>query len=1405
MKKNGILLTLIILFVVIFTFSACIDNGETTEGEKKQIVSVSVSVPDKDFVIGQIDFSEIILIINYNDGSNDYYPLSEDMIADSDKALLTQAGMRQLKVIYKGFTTKMSLNLVNPPDVYYTVTITGGYVSAVNGTTLVAPYIPADGEDFSEQYVSGTRLTIHWKDTPGRFFDYWTLNDIKSAESSIIDITVNDNVHYRAYTGAVVNTVSFVTGFDSLNVKSKTTDILNESDIEEIKIDGYVFLGWTTDEITQEQAHSAYQKNIISFPYDVTRDTVLYGVWTPIGITYKDIGDAYAVTSFSGDIKNLVIPETYNGKPVKEISSNAFISERGRELVSVTLPAGVSIIGEGAFRECSHLEEILINGKSDYFLSEQGVLYSVNKRTLVAYPPAKTDAVYYIAAETTAISSYAFYDASLGGIVLGSGINSIGRNAFDSEHIDYVDFYYVNPTGLTVGNELFHDNLSKIHLLSGRKEAFCGFSEFSAVSDKIITDSTDITEIGVFETTEADGLISRTVYRVISDENFENKGATAEIISVSRNVVNYTLQIYLGGYEVSSIAEDAFASCDYLSVFRIPAGSRLERIGDGAFDNTPWINSLSDNAIIANFVYYKYFGSDEKVKLENGIEKIAEGAFSGNSSLKYLDITSNATLTDIAAYAFYNCRLFNGFIYSDAVDSKTVYLKKNIENVGAYAFYGTKINDVVLQKETAVSKNSWKSIGEYAFAYCDELISVQISAVMSSISPEAFIGCYALKEFILTEENKKYEIYDGILYEKLDNGYELKVYPAGRMDTEFNPASLRNYALSLTRDENLYFDSNQIGTIIFNGKTYLLYMDIVGLDKTQIERTSGDEIKLIGGDYLLETTDVEYEDGSLIPNGQKYYYIFDEDNGVSKKIVLLYDKERDNYYFEKSLNVTKFGDYSLHYSNIAAIVVTETVIEISEFAVNIPGLMYIRFVTNPVADYAKIFAYAEPKYVVLPDSEISVNNKKKFYGNDEALMASKDKNESPYTFFYNYDEFSKTYDKNVLYAYEVNSSGTIGVSIVRTSRLTEEVFIPTDIVMNDYKTSEVIYFSEKKKITSYAFFGAKLKTVYLRLIEEIESNAFSMAYNMTKLDLNTDFISNLGEDVFGSLFDNGLYIHDYINGADLYRASAQWGMDFFRYTTPDGFTRYASKYLIENENGAFAVIVFDNGGKLETVEIKYSNITVEEVSEIQKSITKVGYDISQWTDNEGNVINADVDYAIPYNQILECNFVPQTYEIYLYASPSVGFDFEIVSQDESGLIKYRTNITYDDNYSFEPTKNPDGKYVFWRMTDGSRISSEGIWRIVAENGAELRADFGYKLNYDLNNENVSPDFEIITEYVFNGSAYELGVPETSDGRRFIGWSLSKNGDSMITDETGRGLSNWTETTSNDYTVYAIWE
>ena len=82
-------------------------------------------------------------------------------------------------------------------------------------------------------------------------------------------------------------------------------------------------------------------------------------------------------------------------------------------------------------------------------------------------------------------------------------------------------------------------------------------------------------------------------------------------------------------------------------------------------------------------------------------------------------------------------------------------------------------------------------------------------------------------------------------------------------------------------------------------------------------------------------------------------------------------------------------------------------------------------------------------------------------------MASKDKNESPYTFFYNYDEFSKTYDKNVLYAYEVNSSGTIGVSIVRTSRLTEEVFIPTDIVMHDYKTSEVIYFSEKKKITSF--------------------------------------------------------------------------------------------------------------------------------------------------------------------------------------------------------------------------------------------------------------------------------------------------------------------------------------------------
>ncbi len=1396
MKRHRLIFACIIALLVVtaVVLGACVKDEPTGNGEKK-IVSLSASVPDKDFVIGQINYADITLNIFYSNNTTESVALTEDMIFEADKALLSKEGMRQIRVVYNGYTTKISLNLVTASENHYKVTITGGYVSAVNGKEIVSPSIPDDGESFVASYLEGTVLTVHWVDVAGRFFDYWTLNDIKISENSIIDVTVTEEARYHAYTSAVSNTVSFVPGFDGLNVKSKITDVLNEADIDEIAMDGYVFIGWTTDEISREQAHSAYDKNLIKFPYTVTRDTVLYGVWTSIGITYTEKNDGYAIVGFNGNVTDLVIPETYEGKPIIEIRKGAFATDNGKKLVSLIIPSSVEIIADGAFSDCKHLERVEVAGGSDYFVSVDGVLYSSDKRTLVCYPSGRTEGIYAVEEETETVSAYAFYGAAVGGITLGSGIKKIGNRAFYGKYVSYVDFYFVNPANLTTGEELFHENLSAVRVNSVRKEAFCTKSEFGKVSDKIITDEDEPTEVGIFETIESDGNISKTVYRVIKNENFENSGETVEILAVDRAVKNYTLQIRIGDYYVSSIAKGAFSDCDNLTTFRIPLGSRLERICDGAFDGTPWKKTLANDAIVANYVFYKYLGNAERVKIERGVEKIAEGAFSGNSDLKYIDITENASLTTIAAYAFYNCDSFKGFIYSSEAENDTLYLKSAVKDIGAYAFYNTEIKKIVLQTESAVTASAWESIGEYAFGSCDKLSSAQLSSAMRNIAPSAFVGCYALEKFVLATANTKYKVYDGILYEADGADYVLRIYPAGRLDAEFDPTSVRNYVTAIKRDENNYFTSEEIGTVAFNGVSRTLYMSVNGLDKSRLNRGSDGFITDRDGNRLTETTEGEFVEGTFVPNGQKYYYVFDESGA---RTVLFYDKENDNYYYDVNLSVTAFGEYSLCYSNIAALKVSANVREIEERAINIPGLVYIAFETTPVSDYSRIFQEYEPKYVVMSDAAVSLGNKKKFYGNNDALMGAKDKNEVPVEFFYAYDETTDAYDKTVLYSYNGAATGTVKTAIARTSRSVSEISVPESVARKD---GTII--TEKKIINSYAFFGAKIKTVYLKKIEEIEADAFCMAYGLTTLDLNSDFISVVGENAFGNLFGNGLFIRDYINGTDLYKAAEGWELEFFTYVSSDGAEYFASKYLIKDERGAFAVIVYENEDGTQTIDVLYGTISTDEVSELQESITKKGYDIAAWEDENGRAISADADYVIPYNQVLTCKFEPQTYTVYLYASPSLGFDFEEISQDASGLKKYRAEVIFDAEYSFAPTVNSDGKNVFWRTESGERILPSGIWTSVCDGEIELWADFGYKINFDFDGEDVG-DFEPDTEYVFNGAEFDFGAPVSAGGKTFLGWALSEDG-ALVTDETGKGLSAWSETAKNEYTAYAKWE
>ena len=80
--------------------------------------------------------------------------------------------------------------------------------------------------------------------------------------------------------------------------------------------------------------------------------------WVTVGLEFALDGDAYTVTGYEGTATSIVIPSTYEGKPVVSIGYEAFWGFSS--LISISIPEGVTSIGERAFWNCSGLTYITI-------------------------------------------------------------------------------------------------------------------------------------------------------------------------------------------------------------------------------------------------------------------------------------------------------------------------------------------------------------------------------------------------------------------------------------------------------------------------------------------------------------------------------------------------------------------------------------------------------------------------------------------------------------------------------------------------------------------------------------------------------------------------------------------------------------------------------------------------------------------------------------------------------------------------------------------------------------------------------------------------------------------------------------------------------------------------------------
>lgn len=452
---------------------------------------------------------------------------------------------------------------------------------------------------------------------------------------------------------------------------------------------------------------------------------------------------------------DIAIPES-----VKQIAGAAFF--RNEKITGVSIPDSVKKISGAAFLGCKGLTDA--NG----FVIVRGILFD--------YTGSDRDVT--IPEGVTGIGDAAFCHCdALTSVAIPEGVTFIGNRAFFSRvNLNAIKI----PEGVTeIGIEAFKGckNLANVSLPGSLKTV--GKEAFSdCISLNAIKIPEGVTEIGIEAFKGCKNLVSVSFpgsLKSVGKGAFSNCVSLREKhicdlaswcgIQLNENAFAFWFQQYPDLYfdgallKELSFSDDAvpsvvtnFHNCKSLTKVTIPEG--VESIGKAAFFNCENITSLTipesvtdiglkaftgckgladaDGFVIVNGILFEYTGSGGEVTIPDTVKKIEKGVFQSCESLT--KITLPEGLTSIEENTFQGCKNLTGVV-----------IPKSVTDIGDDAFYGCEaLTDIKIPEGV-------KSIGEGAFKYCKSLSAVSIPGGVKSIEKNTFGDCDNLKQVILSE------------------------------------------------------------------------------------------------------------------------------------------------------------------------------------------------------------------------------------------------------------------------------------------------------------------------------------------------------------------------------------------------------------------------------------------------------------------------------------------------------------------------------------------------------------------------------------------------------------------------------------------------------------------------------
>ena len=429
----------------------------------------------------------------------------------------------------------------------------------------------------------------------------------------------------------------------------------------------------------------------------------------------------YIVTGIGTASGDIIIPDTHEGLPVKEIGDDAF--DGCSNLTSIEIPAGVTSIGGSAFWNCSNLESVTFAEGSQlasigsYAFGYCSSLTSIEIPAGVAELPDGgrngtrymgvfsgcsnlTDVSFAEGSQLTSIGNYDFYGcSSLQSIEIPAGVTSIGSSAFlGCSSLNTV--YYAGSIEDWLNIEFGH---SSSNPLCYGAELYIGGE---LVTEVVVPES--ITTIG----TQLEGCTSLTSITVHS-------GVTSIEDSAFYGCSNLDTVYYSGSIE-------NWFDIDFVNEYSNPLNN-----GAGLYiGGEPVTEVVVPESITTIGYQLTGFTSLTSITIHSGVTSIGNYAFYGCSNLTDVSFAEGSELTSIGDHAFFSCSSLT-----------SLEIPAGVTSIGRDAFTGCSN----LESVTFAAGSRLTTIGYSAFYGCSSLTSIEIPAGVTSIGSDAFRACSNLE------------------------------------------------------------------------------------------------------------------------------------------------------------------------------------------------------------------------------------------------------------------------------------------------------------------------------------------------------------------------------------------------------------------------------------------------------------------------------------------------------------------------------------------------------------------------------------------------------------------------------------------------------------------------------------